>query len=170
MSEPFIGGDLLAIRDSAKVMKETAISTGECGARTSKAADQLLTDINAAMEAVTGTFNQISEELTGSIETSHNKLKDVRGGSWGGRSAAAAESVELHLKTQVERIRNEATVRLNEEQGAFNGRAQQVLDEVGKKFHTLMGEIQVEYQNLSKAAADTATNFELADDTISVGG
>ncbi len=166
MAQP-IGGNIADIVKVSETLNKAAEESRLTTGKTADHAGQLHTDVNEAMKKLMTSFGQTATELRTLITTSHGAFNDS---NWTGKSKDAANIVRNELSEGVDGIIDQVNLDFEAEQTAFLGRIDDLTAQINDSFKAVMDDVDLRYTNLSKAAADTATNFELADDTIKIQG
>ena len=93
-----IGGDLTSITESAKRVRESGTAAMNSHTQTDKAALELQTEINGAMDTLLTKFRATEEELRGDLDTSFKQLDSAE---WKGASRDNAVQIKADMDTQI---------------------------------------------------------------------
>lgn len=158
-----IGGDLTSITESAKRVRESGTAAMNSHTQTDKAALELQTEINGAMDTLLTKFRATEEELRGDLDTSFKQLDSAE---WKGASRDNAVQIKADMDTQIGTVLTQAETALEAEKKAFGDRATALLESVNNEFRNVMLDVQTKMGDLASAAELTGQNLSEADSTI----
>lgn len=161
-----IGGDLTSITESAKRVRASGEAAMASHAQTDKAAVELQTEINGAMDTLLVKFRATEQDLRGDLETSFKQLDSAE---WKGASRDNALQIKAEMDKQIGTVLAQAETALEAEKTAFGDRATALLDSVNTEFRNVMLDAQTKLGHLADAADLTGQNLSEADNTIKMG-
>lgn len=150
--------------------QSAATEAGEAATGSGQQATELSSQMEAGVEEITSAleehFHRVADALRGHARRTKTQLG---GADWEGRSREAAVAAEEALSARLD-----ATMASAEEGTAafrqmMTTQARDFVEAVRSDFNTIMGQVDVAYQDLASAQQAFAENLQLADDTIQFG-
>jgi hypothetical protein len=158
-----IGANLADLLQTAGVMTETGAAAATSSARASAFSARMEAEINDVTTTLASHFTRMADELRGRIAQAKQQLAAT---DWQGASQAEATAAEAALGQDVNRVLDHA-LRSTEELRAFLlQRAHDFVASVDGEFATVMGAIDIAYQDLANASKTFADHLQAADAAI----
>ncbi|MGH8930287.1 MAG: hypothetical protein ACRDZO_06545 [Egibacteraceae bacterium] len=158
-----IGANLADILETAGVMTETGVAAIQSGVQASRFSAQMEAEISDVTTALANHFIRMADDLRGRIAQAKHRLAAT---DWQGASHAAATQAETALNHDVARVLDHALRSTEEFKTFMLQRANSFASAVNGDFKTVMGAIDIAYQELAAASKTFAENLRAADESI----
>jgi hypothetical protein len=158
-----IGGNVADIHQTAGVMTDTGAAAVQSSAQASQFSSQMETEVSGVISTLATHFTQMADDLRGRITQAKQRLAST---DWEGTSQAEATEAEAALNNDVNRVLDNALHSTEEFKTFMLQRATDFVSMVDGDFKTIMGTIDIAYQDLGKASKTFAENLQTADESI----
>ncbi|MGH9181111.1 MAG: hypothetical protein ACRDY5_05290 [Acidimicrobiales bacterium] len=161
-----IGGNVSDIQAAAAVMTETGGAATAASSEAATLAAQMEGGIGEVTNTLSAHFTQTADTLRQQIVAARNRLGQA---DWEGTSRGEAEAAEAALNSQVDQVLGRALESATEFRTFMAARANEFVAMVSGDFKTIMGNVDLAYQDLAQASKTFAENLAAADQSIKFG-